>query len=249
MGKITGNDTRIKDGEDKAHGSSGRASEGDHTDKDHPGITYTKKGAMKQINMGPPPPSSTSPTNYPISLDEGNTTSTTKDDATDVNHPGIGYTKHGAMRQPNIRPPPSNPDDPASIDGSHNDPHTQRSNNNDHSSISFTDSGAMKQTCIQNQTPTSIDDDQSMDENKWTADTTGTYDFGNNFDTHPHENYAGPNLTKTLTSPVDDEDLAIVQAKQGQEERYDLLHGGFPTGAPSPGLRGRGAEVIDKFDR
>jgi hypothetical protein len=56
-------------------------------------------------------------------------------------------------------------------------------------------------------------------------------------------------LTKTIAPPHDVDDLTIVQEKQEQEERYDLLHGGFPTGAPSPGLRGRGPEVVDKFDK
>lgn len=120
----------------------------------------------------------------------------------------------------------------------------QHASSIDHPGFSFTKSGAMKQTCVKPARHT-----HNYEESKWTADTEGTYDFGNNFDTHPHENYAGPNLTKTIVPPQDDDDLSMVQDKQGQEERYDLLHGGFPTGAPSPGLRGRGPEVVDKFDK
>jgi hypothetical protein len=187
VGKMTGNETKVQEGKDKVH-PAGRGSEGDTTHPDHPGITYTKSGAMKQINMQRPPP-----------------------------------------------PPPS---DSKSVTDD-----IQQPSKGDHPGISFTKSGAMKQTCFK-------PPQHAHEESKWTADTEGTYDFGNNFDSHPHENYAGPNLTKTLASPAgDDADLAIVQEKQGQEERYDLLHGGFPTGAPSPGLRGRGPEVVDKFDK
>jgi hypothetical protein len=195
VGKIMGNEAKVDEGKEKVHGpttststaTTGRGHEGDTTHPDHPGITYTKNGAMKQINMQRPPPPSE---DIPVT--------------DDIQHP--------------LR--------------------------NDHPGISFTKSGAMKQTCFK--PPQHIHD---HNESKWTADTEGTYDFGNNFDTHPHENYAGPNLTKTIVPPQDDDDLAIVQEKQGQEERYDLLHGGFPTGAPSPGLRGRGPEVVDKFDK
>jgi len=157
-------------------------------------------------------------------------------DTSHPDHPGITYTKNGAMKQINMqRPPPPSEDIPVTID-------TQHPSQDDHPGISFTKSGAMKQTCFK--PPQHI-----HEESKWTADTEGTYDFGNNFDTHPHENWTGPNLTKTIAPRQDDIDLAIVQEKQGQEERYDLLHGGFPTGAPSPGLRGRGPEVVDKFDK
>jgi len=159
-------------------------------------------------------------------------------DTTHPDHPGITYTKNGAMKQINMqRPPPPSEDIPVTNDAQH-------PSQDDHPGISFTKSGAMKQTCFK---PPQHHHDH--EDSKWTADTEGTYDFGNNFDTHPHENYAGPNLTKTLAPPQDDHDLAIVQEKQGQEERYDLLHGGFPTGAPSPGLRGKGPEVVDKFDK
>jgi hypothetical protein len=82
---------------------------------------------------------------------------------------------------------------------------------------------------------------------EWTSDTKGTYDFGNNFDTHPHGDYAGPNLTRSIEKSGDGNDLAIVQDQQEREGRYDILHGGFPT-APSPGGRGKGAEVVDKFN-
>lgn len=178
VGKMTGNEAKVNEGKEKVH-PSGQGSDRDTTHPAHPGITYTKNGAMKQINMQRPPPLSDA-------------------DDTQLN--------------------PSQDDHPV---------------------ISFTKTGAMEQTCF-----------KPPQESNWTADTEETYDFGNNFDTHPHENYAGPNLTKTIASPTeDDDDLAMVQDKQGQEERYDLLHGGFPTGAPSPGLRGRGPEVVDKFDK
>jgi hypothetical protein len=189
VGKLMGNEAKINEGKEKVHGpttTTGRGHhDGDTTHPDHPGITYTKNVAMKQINMQ--------------------------------------------------RPPPPSEDIPVTDD----DQHPSR---NDHPGISFTKSGAMKQTCFK---PAQ----HNHKESKWTADTERTYDFGNNFDNHPHEKYAGPNLTKTIAPPQDDDDLAIVQDKQGQEERYDLLHGGFPTGAPSPGLRGRGPEVVDKFDK
>jgi hypothetical protein len=161
-------------------------------------------------------------------------------DTTDPDHPGITYTKRGAMKQINLQRPP-----PPSISVTEN--HQQPPFKDEHPGISHTDHGAVKQTCFK---PPQTTNDDIYEGSKWTADTEGTYDFGNNFDTHPHENYAGPNLTKTLASPRvgDDDDLAIVQEKQGQEERYDLLHGGFPTAAPSPG-RGKGAEIIDKFDK
>jgi hypothetical protein len=159
-------------------------------------------------------------------------------DTTHPDHPGITYTKNGAMKQINMqRPPPPSEDIPVTDD----DQHPFR---NDYPGISFTKSGAMKPTCFKPPQHT-----HNHEESKWTADTERTYDFGNNFDTHPHEDYAGPNLTMTIASPHDDDDLAIVQEKQEQEGRYDLLHGGFPTGAPSPGLRGRGPEVVDKFDK
>jgi hypothetical protein len=159
-------------------------------------------------------------------------------DTTHPDHPGITYTKNGAMKQINMqRPPPPSEDIPVT-DGA------QHPSRNDHPGISFTQSGAKKQTCFKPPQHT-----HNHKESKWTADTERTYDFGNNFDTHPHEDYAGPNLTMTIASPHDDDDLAIVQEKQEQEGRYDLLHGGFPTGAPSPGLRGRGPEVVDKFDK
>jgi len=182
VGKMTGNETNVNEGKEKVH-PTGRGSEGDTTHPDHPGITYTKNGAMKQINMQRPPP---------LSDADDTQLNPSQDD-----HPGIAFTKSGAMKQTCFKPP-----------------------------------------------------QHDCKESKWTADTEGTYDFGNNFDTHPHENYAGPNLTKTIASPTgDDDDLAMVQNKQGQEERYDLLHGGFPTGAPSSGLRARGPEVVDKFDK
>lgn len=191
---MTGNETKVQEGKEKVHGIAGGGSDGDTTDRDHPGITYTKNGAMKQINYSRPPPPSDHQQN------SANDADTRTDD-----HPGISYTKSGAMKQTCFKPPPP---------------------------------------------PPQITVNDKNEESKWTADTEGTFDFGNNFDTHPHENYAGPNLTKTLASPVgDDDDLAIVQEKQGMEERYDLLHGGFPTGAPSPGLRGRSAEVLDRFDK
>jgi hypothetical protein len=212
VGKMTGNE-----GKEKVHGPTtttpGRGYEGDTTHPDHPGITYTKNGAMKQINMQRPPPPSDS---------DGDTDNVQQ------------YPSQGAMIQCPPPPPHSNTvtDD------------IQQHSRNDHPGISFTQSGAMKQTCFK-----PPQHNHNYKESKWTADTEGTYDFGNNFDAHPHENYAGPNLTKTLATTGDDDDLAIVQEKQGQEERYDLLHGGFPTGAPSPGLWGRGPEIVDKFDK
>jgi len=159
-------------------------------------------------------------------------------DTTHPDHPGITYTKNGAMKQINMQRPPPPSDSNNATDS------IQHASSIDHPGFSFTKSGAMKQTCVKPARHT-----HNYEESKWTADTEGTYDFGNNFDTHPHENYAGPNLTKTIVPPQDDDDLSMVQDKQGQEERYDLLHGGFPTGAPSPGLRGRGPEVVDKFDK
>lgn len=221
VGKIMGNEAKVDEGKEKVHGppttttaTTGRGHhEGDTTHPDHPGITYTKNGAMKQINMQRPPPPSDSDT---------------QTDSDDIQQ----YPSQGTIIQCPPKPSHSNPvtDD------------AQHPSRNDHPGISFTKSGAMKQTCFKHP-------QHNHKESKWTADTEGTYDFGNNFDTHPHENYAGPNLTKTIAPPHDVDDLAIVQEKQGQEERYDLLHGGFPTGAPSPGLRGRGPEVVDKFDK
>jgi hypothetical protein len=202
---MTGNETKVQDSKNKlGHDTTKRASEGDTTNPDHPGITYTKRGAIKQINIRPPPS-----TSEPEPEEEIITISPQIDHNPnpDPDHPGIGHTKNGAMRQPNIHPPPFS---------SHND------------GSSNTNKG-------------------------WNENTTNTYNFGTNLDTQPHVDYAGPDLTRTLPPSGDDDDLAIVQAKQDQEEKYDvdydLLHGGFPTGAPSPGLRGRGAEVIDKFDR
>jgi hypothetical protein len=215
VGKIMGNEAKVDEGKEKVHGppttttaTTGRGHhEGDTTHPDYPGITYTKNGAMKQINMQrPPPPSEDIPVTDDIQQ-----------------HPS-----QGALIQCPL--PPS--DD------------IQHPSRNDHPGVSFTKSGAMKQTCFK-----PPQHNHNYEESKWTADTEGTYDFGNNFDTHPHENYAGPNLTKTIAPPHDVDDLTIVQEKQEQEERYDLLHGGFPTGAPSPGLRGRGPEVVDKFDK
>jgi hypothetical protein len=214
VGKMTGNEDKVNEGKEKVHGPTtttttaytGRGHhDGDTIHPDHPGITYTKNGAMKQINMQRPPPPSE---DIPVTDDTQQ------------------YPSQGTIIQ--CPPPPSD--------------EIQHPSRNDHPGISFTKSGAMKQTCFK---PPQHSDKES----KWTADTEGTYDFGNNFDTHPHENYAGPNLTKSIAPPHDVDDLAIVQEKQGQEERYDLLHGGFPTGAPSPGLRGRGPEVVDKFDK
>jgi hypothetical protein len=205
VGKMTGNETKVQEGKDKAHGNpgSGRAGDGDYTEHDHPGITYTKRGAMKQINIQrPPPPSSDTPEDQ-VNIKQRNA----DNDAAQQDHPGISYSQHGAMRQTCLNPPP--PQSPSS---------STNANENEH-------------------------------DNKWTADTAGTFNFGTNLDSHPHVNYAGPNLTATLPPVGSDEDLAIVQQKQGQEERYDLLHGGFPTGAPSPGVRGRGPEVVDKFYR
>jgi hypothetical protein len=213
VGKMTGNEVKVSEGKEKVHGpATGRGHEGDTTHPDHPGITYTKNGAMKQINMQrPPPPSEDIPVTDDI----------------------LQYPSQGTIIQC--------PAPPSHLNTVTDD--IQHHSRNDHPGISFTESGAMKQTCFK-------PPQHHHKESKWTADTEGTYDFGNNFDTHPHENYAGPNLTKTIAPPKDDDDdLAIVQEKQGQEERYDLLHGGFPTGAPSPGLRGRGPEVVDKFDK
>jgi hypothetical protein len=215
-----GNETKVNEGKEKVHGpatttAGGGHHDGDTTHTDHPGITYTKNGAMKQINMqGPPPPS------------DSNTATDTDNDQQ--------YPSQGATIQ---CPPPPSHSNPVTCD-------IQHPSKNDHPGISFTKSGAMKQTCFK-----PPQHNHNYEGSKWTADTEETYDFGNNFDTHPHENYAGPNLTKTLAPTGDDDDLAIVQEKQGQEERYDLLHGGFPTGPPSPGLRGRGPEVVDKFDK
>jgi hypothetical protein len=212
VGKMTGNEAKVNEGKEKIHGPTtttpGRGHhEGDTTHPDHPGITFTKNGGMKQINMQrPPPPSEDIPVTDDIQQ----------------------YPSQGTIIQ--CPPPPSD--------------EIQHPSRNDHPGISFTKSGAMKQTCFK-----PPQHNHKSEESKWTADTEGTYDFGNNFDTHPHENYAGPNLTKTIAPHQDDDDLAIVQEKQEQEGRYDLLHGGFPTGAPSPGLRGRGPEVVDKFDK
>jgi hypothetical protein len=222
VGKMTGNEAKVDEGKEKVHGPPTTTAgqfhhDGETTHPDHPGITYTKNGAMKQINMQRPP--LPPPSN-----------SDTITDTDDIRQ----YPSQGAIRQ--CPPPPS-----------HSNPVTdgaQHPSRNDHPGISFTQSGAKKQTCFKPPQHT-----HNHKESKWTADTERTYDFGNNFDNHPHEDYAGPNLTKTIAPPHDVDDLTIVQEKQGQEERYDLLHGGFPTGAPSPGLRGRGPEVVDKFDK
>jgi hypothetical protein len=221
VGKMTGNEAKVNEGKEKVHGptTTTTAGQGHHdggtTHPDHPGITYTKNGAMKQINMQRPPPPSE---DIPVT------------DTDDIQQ----YPSQETIIQ--CPPPPFHPNT-VTDDAQHH-------SRNDHPGISFTKSGAMKQTCFKPPQHT-----HNHEESNWTADTEGTYDFGNNFDTHPHENYAGPNLTKTIAPPHDGDDLAIVQEKQGQEERYDLLHGGFPTGAPSPGLRGRGPEVVDKFDK
>jgi hypothetical protein len=190
----------------------------------------------------------------------GHDTDTTKraseGDTTNPDHPGITYTKKGAMKQVNIRPPPSSsmpePEEEIITISPHDDPNPNP--DPDHPGIGHSKNGAMRQPNIHPPPSSSSHNHGSFNTAKGgNENTTGTYNFGTNLDTHPHVDHAGPDLTRTIPPSGEDDDLAIVQAKQDQEEKYDvdydLLHGGFPTGAPSPGLRGRGAEVIDKFDR
>jgi hypothetical protein len=228
---------------------------------------------MKQRNIGGPPPSSSSSPPPPALLSKemiAPPSSKFQEEEFERerlawekkgDHPGIGYTKNGAMKQPNIRPPQSHPSpdssttSPSTSTDEHVDADTSRNTNN-HPGISYTKSGAMKQTCIQPPPPAPSAPEGG---GQWSARTTATYNFGNNFDVHPHSNYAGPDLTRVIPPPdeegekldlgriEDHDDLAGRGHTHGHG--HDFLHGGFPTGAPSPGLRGRGAEVVDKFDR
>jgi len=209
---------------------------------------------MKQINIRPPPSSTTldqEPEEEIVTISPHN-----PDDRHNINpnHPGIGHTKKGAMKQINNRsPPPSSSIEPEPeeeiVTISPHEQHDRDPIDPNHPGIEHTKNGAMRQPNIPPPSSSSSDHDNKG----WTENTTGTYNFGTNLDTHPHVDDAGPDLTRVIPPTGDDEDLAIVQAKQQQEAKYDfdydLLHGGFPTGAPSPGLRGRGAEVIDKFER
>jgi hypothetical protein len=207
---MTGDKTKVEESRDKRDGktifnpsnTSAHDAEPAHADThhpDHPGISYTSKGAMKQRNMQPPPSSKVEEAEFARARD----------------HPGIGYTKSGAMRQPNIRPPPSTEDPSANESTSTPEPGSD-----------------------------------SKPTEGWSTETTAEYNFGNNFDVHPHVNYAGPNLTRVIPPPnEEDEQVNLARIEEQGQHDYDLLYGGFPTGAPSPGIRPRSAEVVDRFDR
>lgn len=181
---------------------------------------------------------------------------TTYNDTHHPDHPGISYTKKGAMKQRNMQPPPSSTVEEEAF------AHEEATRVQDHPGIGHTNNGAMKQPNIR--PPPSTDDTlhsiepasndselaTTFSQDEWSSVAKAEYNFGNNFDVHPHANYAGPNLTRVIPPPDEEDkrvDLERIEA-QGRHD-HDLLHGGFPTGAPSPGIRPRSAEVVDRFDR
>lgn len=127
-----------------------------------------------------------------------------------------------------------------------------------HPGISHTKSGAMRQTCLVRSPPSSTQDEEHEEEAVSQVVETTTLPKDDTASIHQHVNYAGPNLTAPPPehySPDHDHDHDLTGSEsegQGQEvgtgrlRAYDL-HGGFPTGAPSPG--GRGAEAFDPFER
>jgi hypothetical protein len=124
----------------------------------------------------------------------------------------------------------------------------------EHPGISYTKSGAMRQKCLIRPPPSDPSDEVEPNTNTDTIpDDTASI--------HQHSDYAGPNLTAPPPlhySPVSpNSPSALVSDEGGQGLRLDSpgrlgvydLHGGFPTGAPSPSLGARGAEVVDPFER
>lgn len=139
----------------------------------------------------------------------------------------------------------------------------------EHPGMSFTKSGAMRQRCFV-RPPPSTDPDEGPDDQDTVAEVTDqarSLPKDVTASIHQHADYAGPNLT--APPPVHYSPEPESEASASDPERKGLrhgmkpdspvdvgnrlgaydLHGGFPTGAPSPGARARGAEVVDPFER
>lgn len=151
-------------------------------------------------------------------------------------------------------------------------------NKEDHAGISYTKSGGMKQKCMgpPPSWATADSDSDQAGQGDGQEGKGKEVQVDETASTHQHGDYTGPNLTSPPPEhyhPHHDLDPIFVglgargsggrspedpQDRRGRQEEegaggglevggYDL-HGGFPTGAPSPGL-GRGKQVLDPFDQ